>query len=523
MNASNGSAAPQPLLPLNNLIKPEDVQRIPNFTDDTRSKYFEGVSKLWATIKGLPQEHEAHQGAHKKLSDVTNQIRAHLRKSAAQTNTGGAVPTTQGPMAQDARPASQQPVLANGQLQISQKVAQAAMSLSLVVPPNYAAQGPDTIQQWIKEAKQKYAQQLQRYETYNAQLNEIAQLIETRRKEGKAFTDQEKQELSRRKINAEGMRNQAREYIMKFKQQQEQYKSAVLGTNGSAPPPDGSVNHVQGSSMENVETKPMSVEPQLRQQPEHQGQAHTISSALDAARQQANAIDRNATSPTNAQSNQPSAGQAPGLQNQQIKKEPSTSQHPLNINIDGMQRDSQNNSPRVGQHPAAPSQGPHPLSHQAAMANVQKYQLQNFQQQATPSSTTHAHPPIPNRSDTQSNNNVKFPIPKELKVGAPQPVTMGPARPTLTGGPSNGAPGQMGLPAIPRHPGYVLEGEGDRVLSKKRLQQLMREVTGASEGDDAEVMAPDVEEVRNHSLFPASSSNHFSLPFPTIQDFDNAL
>ena len=72
---------------------------------------------------------------------------------------------------------------------------------------------------------------------------------------------------------------------------------------------------------------------------------------------------------------------------------------------------------------------------------------------------------------------------------------MGPARPTHTGGPSTGAMGQLGQPAIPRHPGFVLEGEGDRVLSKKRLQQLMREVTGASEGDDAEVMTPDVEEV----------------------------
>ncbi|CAF9937792.1 MAG: Transcription initiation factor TFIID subunit 12 [Heterodermia speciosa] len=495
MSAPNGSTAPQPLLPISRLLKPEDVPTIPNFSDETKTKYLEGITKLWQQIKNLSPEHESYQVAHRKLSEVTSQVQIHRRRNAAQLTAGATAPNPSSSTIPDARPPSQQAVHPNSQPQISQKVAHSAMSLNLVVPPNVAAQGPETAQRWIKDTRQKYAHNLQSYENHSAQLHEITQLVEARQREGKSFSEQEKQELAKKKTNADGMRAQAREQILKIKQQQDHFKSAMLGATGAAQPVEGSANGVnQGSNVEGGEIKPVPQETQLRPLQEHHGQVHTVSSALEKARQNAGSNERNATSPTNAPSGQPLSSQVPGQPGEHIKTEPSTTQMPLNIHSDTAPPNSQHNSPQVGQPPGNLTQGPHPLSHQAAMASAaQKYAQQSFQQ-ATPQSTTHAHPPIPNRPDPP-NNNVKFPIQKELKVGTPQPVTMGPARPTLSGGPSNGASGPMGLPAIPRHPGFVLEGEGDRVLSKKRLQQLMKDVTGASEGDDAEVMTPDVEEV----------------------------
>lgn len=90
-----------------------------------------------------------------------------------------------------------------------------------------------------------------------------------------------------------------------------------------------------------------------------------------------------------------------------------------------------------------------------------------------------------------------MPIPKDLKVTPPQPVPMGLARPTLTGGPTNGAMGPLGQPAIQKHPGYVLEGDGERVLSKKKLEELVRQVTGGSgvESEEGETLSAEVEEV----------------------------
>ena len=515
---------PQALPAVSSLIKPDDILKISSFPDELRSKYVEGVSKLWGSIRNLPPEHEGHQAAHRKLVDITNQIRNHLRsKNLTQPGIGGAASasqaTTTASMAQADRSAAQQQVLPNGQLQISQKVAQVAVGLQLLVPPPVAAQSQEVTQKWIKEAKQKYAQQLQRHETYQAQLSEIGQLVENRKKEGKLFTEQEKQELTTRKNAAEGVRNSAREYLLKFKQQQEALKAAMSASNLSAPQLDGTaISNNPMAMTENGEGTAVTQGALSQQPPEHQGQAHTVSSALDAARQHAGSTERTATSPTNTQYNQPLGNDTSGMQGQYIKKEPPGPQPPLNIATDA---NSHHESPQAGQPPGPSTQGPYPLSHQAAMAAsaAHKY-AQQSNHQATPQSTTHAHPTMSNRPDPSNNNNVKFPIPKELKVGPPQPVTMGPARPTLTGGPSNGAMGQLGQPAISRHPGYVLEGEGDRVLSKKRLQQLAREVTGASEGDDAEVMTPDVEEVsRNprtqHHCFlnfgPSSSSQPWSM------------
>jgi transcription initiation factor TFIID subunit 12 len=41
-----------------------------------------------------------------------------------------------------------------------------------------------------------------------------------------------------------------------------------------------------------------------------------------------------------------------------------------------------------------------------------------------------------------------------------------------------------------------MEGEGDRVLSKKKLDELVRQVTGGGQGlEGGEGLAPDVEEV----------------------------
>jgi transcription initiation factor TFIID subunit 12 len=60
----------------------------------------------------------------------------------------------------------------------------------------------------------------------------------------------------------------------------------------------------------------------------------------------------------------------------------------------------------------------------------------------------------------------------------------------------------MGQPALPRQPGYVLEGEGERVLSKKKLDELVRQVTGGGEGLGGEGLSAEVEEVLSEHSTP---------------------
>jgi len=121
-----------------------------------------------------------------------------------------------------------------------------------------------------------------------------------------------------------------------------------------------------------------------------------------------------------------------------------------------------------------------------------------------------AQPPgyLANRSADASARNINMVIPKNLNVSTPEPVSMPTPRPSLSGGPTHGAMGMMGQPAIQKHPGYVLEGEGQHVLSKKMLDILVRQVTGGGEG---EMLTPDAEEVHTsiHSISLRQLLSHF--------------
>jgi transcription initiation factor TFIID subunit 12 len=99
----------------------------------------------------------------------------------------------------------------------------------------------------------------------------------------------------------------------------------------------------------------------------------------------------------------------------------------------------------------------------------------------------------------------KMPISKTINPTPPTPVQMGPSRPTL-GGSSNGvnAPGVLGQPVIQKPTpivGWQLEGDDGRVLSKKKLDELVRQVTGTDGGG---AMSGEVEEVRHPRLIFAS-------------------
>ena len=54
----------------------------------------------------------------------------------------------------------------------------------------------------------------------------------------------------------------------------------------------------------------------------------------------------------------------------------------------------------------------------------------------------------------------------------------------------------MGQPAFQKPPQYAVADEAGRVLNKNKLDELVRQVTGGSEGLGGEGVSADVEEVR---------------------------
>ena len=512
MNNGTSSQAPQGSQPhpLQGLIKPEQVSKLPNLSDTQKVSYTQGVTKLWESLQNSKPDTAEYQQALKRLNEVSAQIKLSVRKwhqeqqgqgpQGAQHN-NGARPTSQGPHVQPGGSGHQTPQVQQGRgqaptnEQFSAKVFQAVQNLHIIVPPTIQAQGPEKAQNYIREARTKYAQSLQKIENAGSKLQELQNHAEQRQTQGKNFTPEEAQNFTQMRAKYQQQSNEGREFLTKFRNQQETLKAQQIQNPGNlsgiqAPPMTAdSVAH-------NVQPAPGGVATQTSQQQmgsDQQNQPQNVNPASEAARIQASMAARPSTSPSNNvqppnRQLPPFQAQMPPLGNPGQQQNPHPPPH-INTSIGA----PQTQSPQSMQPTSAPLGPPHPLTHQDAVAHAARTYSQPNLQQTTPQSSTHAHPQMGGR-DLQ-NNNVKMPIPKNLNVSQLQQVSMGPARPSLSGGPSTGAMAPMGQPAIQKHPAFVLEGEGERVLSKKKLEELVRQVTGGGESEEGEGLTAEVEEV----------------------------
>ncbi|KAF3927275.1 hypothetical protein ABW20_dc0109796 [Dactylellina cionopaga] len=83
----------------------------------------------------------------------------------------------------------------------------------------------------------------------------------------------------------------------------------------------------------------------------------------------------------------------------------------------------------------------------------------------------------------------RLPIPKTLSMPAPTAVPVPPARPTLPGGTHAPSGSQVvGVPAIAKAPQFELDEASGGLLSKRKLQELVRQI------DPEESLDPEVEE-----------------------------
>lgn len=186
------------------------------------------------------------------------------------------------------------------------------------------------------------------------------------------------------------------------------------------------------------------------------------------------------------------------------------------------------NSPQSARPPSAThSDRPQPLSYQAASSQAARSHSSNNIQSATPPTSGFPGHALPPTTTTHELSNQKLHVPKILNVSQPQPVQLGANRPTFSGGASGGANMPVNQPAMIRAPEVKVEFEKNpegngRVLSKSKLYELVREVTGPTEKSGEQLLAPDLEEVSleyiiiTRSLYPSSlhpsSTEHAFTP-----------
>lgn len=297
---------------------------------DERSKAgcLQIVSGLWEKIQNRPQDSPEYQQAYRKLFEVSNSIKMGMKKlqaeqaaqaaqvaqasqvaqvsqsaqasqtapvgQSAQTShaaqsavPNGSRPTSQGqqdPRQQGPQAGTQPPVSE----QFSHRVIQIVQNQNIIVPPIVSQQGQEVSQGWLRDAKLKFAQNWQRHENSKAKLVDLAKIAETRRKEGKTFTPEEVQNLNNRKNQLQRSIHEAEDYLNKFRAQQLAFKA------GNAGPSSNDISRDQPTPAQ------VGIGSQSTQlHADHQGQPHTVSSALDAARGQTSSGNRLVISPQN--------------------------------------------------------------------------------------------------------------------------------------------------------------------------------------------------------------------------------
>ncbi|KAI9035441.1 putative transcription initiation factor TFIID subunit 12 [Aspergillus affinis] len=514
-NQVPAQAPPQPMPQHSNLIRTDQVQKLPHLNDQQKTQHTQLVRNFWEVLNSRDPKSSEYQHAHTRLTQISQNLMKGMR-AFQQNRQLQQQQLQQSAAAQGGQPVARtQSVNPQTFAQLLPQIQQKVNSLHFFLPPNISHEQAQT---WLPEAKLRYGIALQKQEIGRARANDLRQQFAQRQASGSLSQD-DLQDFKTRQVAAEKLYREGGDFLTKFKEQQENFKvqthrTGVPNTSAPTPGPPAAAPAAAPSAGPIGPANPPNTM--------HPGQAptpapHTITSAVSAARNQAGQVSM---SPSTSQQGQTPTGQAPGpvpaiqgIPPQQPPQQPQPVQAQSQQatpasqvtftqvpNLDGSTPTPTATQPVTVQGP------PRPLSQQAAMAQAaQNYSNNNGS--STPPNTnmnqqqpmtqaannSHAHPQgyIPNRSTENSARNINMAIPKNLNVPPPEPVTMAPSRPTLSGGPSHGAMGMMGQPAIQKHPGYVLEGEGQRVLSKKMLDILVRQVTGGGEGEG---LTPDAEE-----------------------------
>ncbi|KAJ5033018.1 uncharacterized protein L3040_009603 [Drepanopeziza brunnea f. sp. 'multigermtubi'] len=514
------------------------------FTTEERTKWENGLRQLWNQYEMNAADTPQHQEAKRKIVEFSRTLSGKLQAAKFKAQQQGMQgqpgqsnqPGPQMPQGEQTRPSNQgQPPQQQNQVgsnpggnpspaqqrqppKIPPKLQDHVERFPYVLPPGMARDSPEAAA-WLVKSKNEYLKALINMESHSARVIAIDGLIAKRNESNNPLSAQEEKDAKEKRENHHKAHNEAKNVVESFRKQQAQYRVQnaqvanvqAQGNNSSASGLPSNGNSGGGSS--GVGGPP--VRPQMNPQ-QVPNPTQTVNAAIEAARnQQMMGANRSGMSGAPQQNGQLGQSQMPGQngpptmppgQMPNIKTEAGLPAQ-INTAITQMQNQHrpgmQTNSPQsavprsAGVPNSAISQGqqsqiPQALSHADAISQANRSYSNT---QPSNSIMGHSHPTAPRENNVITN---KMPIPKHLPERAtatPQPVPMQQARPTYSGGANNVA-SVMNQPAIPKVPQFNMESDAERVLSKKKLDELVRQVTGGGQGgiDGGEGLTPDVEE-----------------------------
>jgi transcription initiation factor TFIID subunit 12 len=539
-------------------FRPEQMRSLPpSFSDEDKTKWEQGLTKLYAQLNSAEPNSQAQQEAqskikafsatlHRKILSMANpsaqrqqqqqqQPAAAMNSNISQNQEAQAQQVRQAQQAHQqaqhqAQQQAQQQAMQQGQAMRPQTVPQARPAFGklsdharkhveefkFILPGNFSSDAPEA-KKSIGEMRQKYAQALAMVESYTGHMKQLEYQKAQRSQQGGTLTADDLRQYEANKIVLNKKMHEAKTIVNQIRLQNAAANPGLNGqTNGQNMPQQQQPSMRPGMQQQSSARPVMSTQ-QINAANTAQQSGPAMNAAFQAAqaasnqRPQMNPQTQSGIANGNAPNN--SMMQSMQQQNrggpQMIKPEPGAMNAPGNAVMAGaphMQPRPHQNSPQSAHAQTVNDEEVRPLTHSAALQRANR-SYSNGQTTNTPQVMQQAH----QQSREPSNNNMNtMPISKNLPpsvMAIPQPVNMQPARPTLSGGPNGANHGMMGQPVIAKGPQFDFQGEGERVLSKKKLDELVRQVTGGGEGHESgEGLTPEVEDV-SYSL-PTSTYLH---------------
>ncbi|KAI9653285.1 MAG: Transcription initiation factor TFIID subunit 12 [Alyxoria varia] len=471
------------------LLRVEEIDKLGVDNPETRAQWINGVTKFWQVLRTRPPTDPMHQTALEKLKNFTQKARygkqqqQQQQQPAEQSSQPNAASTSAQGVQAAGQAGSQTGGQAGGQRPTSQGQGPPRQQTGTQprnmtntpwdqIPERYRLvaekinwrAGPQHVQNAgaVKdEMKRRYAIALQSYEINKTNGQKLHNQIQQMTQEGKEVPEQMTKQCQQLKETTQ----QFSGTLQTIQNQQNEWKSmsANGGQAGNAPQKvAGNAPAVQGTVGNRQENQNGQVDVQNASQ--------NPNNAISSGQQQPQAIGTTMSQQPNSGGNFTSGRQAPTNPNANLTQPGQASNPQTQIT----------------------SQQPIALTHQTAMdAAARSYSNPPGAQQ--PVGGGQANSQALNRPEVEKAAGNKWPMTRNFSPGAPNPVTMPSARPTLTGT-SNGALGTMGQPAIQQPPNFSLQGADDRVLDKKKLDELVRQVCGGGEEGHGQGLQPEVEE-----------------------------
>lgn len=433
---------------------------------------------------------------------------------------------------------------------LSKKLLEHINSFPYHIPANITRDTPE-YNKYLHDQKGKYVKGLHAMETATTRITNMDNAVAKRVQEGRPLTADEEKDYKEKKEGAQKNYNDAKGYVDAFRRQHGQQNNlggtanatpdatAAAQQGGNAPPP-------QQQNGGNSQEAP--VRPQLNPQQQVSNtvpnpaiqSTQTVNAAIEQARIQQNVSTRPMQHPGVQMSQGPQMPSQAAPANPNMPQTQRQLQHPgqmenqmqgqmqghqqikqegggppqINTAVNQIQNQHRGsvgvNSPlsaipQSGQPQSATQQPqqqqqqgpPRALSHSAALNQAARSYSSGQGQSGSSSVMGHSHPSAPARESQNVITN-KMPIPKHLPdraIAQPQPVAMAAARPTMSGGPTNGN-SILSMPTIPQVAATNNASDSGHILSQGKLYELVRQVTGGGQGlEGGDILSPDVEAV----------------------------